>query len=629
MSNLVRLDRETRPYYNFMVSAADIGGQSCFTNVTILLDDVNDNKPIFTQRRYLTSVYEDAPLKKVLLQVKAEDADIGVNRKISYSLITDAQGTFEIEAGTGMISLSKPLNRERKENYTIEVKAQDGGSPPLWSTAVVEVQVLNIHDVPPEFTKDVYHCNVSESARKGTRIITVRAVSRESSRDVITYKILKGPDSRLFRINSKSGIIRVIGKLDYEKTKSYTLTVMASDTGPSVLTSTTSVKIDITDANDNRPVFSEKNYAAKVEENSIVGTFALQVFATDLDTGSNGDIRYSIDRGNSEGRFKINQDTGVISVAGLIDREETSVYQLVIRAFDQGSSPLMAETVARITVTDVNDNPPSLTRNNLTVSLQENSPLQSKVVHLRPHDKDGPGNGSPFTFALISGDTSKFTLHPNGLITKSGAVSLSDGPYVLRILVADSGHPPQSSEITVVVKVVKSVTHPPQVKPLSIYVNLYGSNFNGGVIGRVKGLDADGDKLTFSFVDNPRRTPLRITNEGTVRAKASLSSGITKLNVSVTDGRFTVYTSVTVIVSDITKKLQSNSVTLRLSQMSAGTFVEKNFKKCKDFFARKLLVAPSSIHIWSMQSAYNDLDIVIAATRTNKVCFQCASHRYK
>ena len=623
MSNLVSLDRETRPYYNFMVSAADIGGQACFTNVTILLDDVNDNKPVFTQRRYLTSVYEDAPLKKVLLQVKAEDADIGVNRKITYSMITDAQGTFEIEAGTGMISLSKHLNRERKENYTIEVKAQDGGSPSLWSSALVEVQVLNIHDVPPEFTKDVYHCNVSENARKGKRITTVQAISRESSRDVITYKILKGPDSRLFRINSKSGIIRVIGKLDYEKIKSYTLTVMASDTGPSVLSSTTSVKVDVIDANDNRPVFSEKSYAAKVEENSVVGTFVLQVFATDLDTGSNGAIQYSIESGNGAGRFEINRVTGVISVANSIDREETSAYRLVIRAVDQGSRILMAETVARITVTDVNDNPPSLTRNNLTVSLQENSPLQSKVVHLRPHDRDGPGNGSPFTFALIFGDESKFTLHPNGLITKSGPVSLSDGVYILRILVADNGHPPQSSEITVVVKVVKSVTHPPQVKPLTIYVNLYGSNFNGGVIGRVKGGDPDGDKLAFSLVDPQRRSPLRITSEGTVSAKATLSSGITKLNVSVTDGRFTVYTSVTVIVSDITKKLQSNSVTLRLSQMSAGTFVENNFEKCKDFFAAQLSVPTSNVHIWSMQSAYDDLDVVIAMRRNKKVSQTC------
>ena len=139
--------------YNFMVSAEDRGGQACFSNVTILLDDVNDNSPVFTQAQYRTSVYEDARLNKVLLQVKADDADIGKNRKLSYSLLDTAGGTFSIDSETGVISLKKSLNREKLAKYTLTVQAQDKGVPAKSDTCSVVIQVLNINDVPPEFAE--------------------------------------------------------------------------------------------------------------------------------------------------------------------------------------------------------------------------------------------------------------------------------------------------------------------------------------------------------------------------------------------------------------------------------------------------------------------------------------------
>lgn len=618
MTTLSALDRETRPYYNFMVSAADISGQLCFTNVTIHLDDVNDNHPVFSQRRYIASVYEDAPLRKVLLQVKAEDADVGVNRKITYTLVSNAKGTFEIESGTGMISLTKPLNRERQENYTLQVKAQDGGTPSLSSTAFVEIQVLNINDVPPEFSASVYRCNVSENAREGEKVITVHAINRESSKEDITYRILPGPDSHLFRIRSRSGTIRLKRRLDYEKETSYTLTVQASDSGPPVLTSTVLVKIDVTDANDNAPIFSEKQYLSKVEENSNPGTFVLQVFATDKDTGLNSKIQYSIISGNEEGMFDINEGTGIISVASSIDRESVAEFRLVIRARDQGNPFKETEAVAKITVTDINDNPPTLHQANITESVKESIPLHSTVFRLIPHDKDSPGNGAPFTFTLISGGHGMFAVdQTTGVITNVKPVKRGD--YKLRIQMIDSGHPPQSSEVSLTIRVVESVVHPPVVEPLTIYVNLYNSYFNGGVIGRVKGKDKDGDKLSYAQVKTTHRSSLKIDKEGTVSALQSLASGVHKLNVSITGGGFTVYSHVTVVVSDVTEGFQENSLTLRLYQMTAGTFVEKNFERCKAFFARLLSVAPENVHIWSLQSADNDLDVVVSVKKTRKV----------
>lgn len=618
MITLILLDREKRPFYNFMVSAADIGGQSCFTNVTIHLDDVNDNPPEFTQRHYIASVYEDAPLKKVLLQVKADDPDVGVNRKIIYSLMSNGAGTFEIEAGTGMISLIKHLNRERQDSYSLKVKAQDGGVPSLSSTATVEIKVLNINDVPPEFSSSVYRTNISENAIKGERVVTVRAINRELGKEDITYRILPGPDSHMFRIHSKSGTIRIKRRLDYEKQQVHTLTVEASYSGPPVLTSTASVVIDVIDYNDNTPVFSEREYSSTVEENSNPGTFVLQVFATDKDSNDNSKIQYSILSGNEEGRFVINEGTGILSVAESIDRETASEYTLLVRARDGGNPFRQSETMARITVTDVNDNPPTLPSYNISVNMAENTVLRSTIYQLQPHDKDGPGNGAPFTFTLISGGLLSFTVdQTTGVISNVKAVS--QGDYKLRIQIVDKGHPPQSSEVTVTIKVKESTAHSPKVQPLTIYVNLYNSYFNGGVIGRVKGTDDDGDKVSYSLVRLPPRSSLSVDKKGTVIAQPSLVSGIHNLNVSVTDGRFIVFSNVIVIVSDVTKELQENSLTLRLYQMTGGTFVEKNFEKCKSFLGQFLGVPSNNVLIWSMQSADRDLDVVVSVKKKDQV----------
>ncbi|EDO41767.1 predicted protein, partial [Nematostella vectensis] len=622
MTNLVELDRETRPFYNFMVSAADIGGQACYSNISIHLDDVNDNRPLFSQSSYFTAVYEDAPLKKVLLQVKADDADVGVNRKLTYSLVTDAGGTFTIETGTGIISLEKPLNRELKENYTLNVEVMDGGTPPLSSIATVQIKVLNINDVPPEFSHSIYHGNVSEDAPIGNEVVRVRAVSRESSNDVITYAILRGADSGLFSIDRKNGTIHVNRKLDYETTKLYTLTVEASDAGPPVLRSTSYVRISVTDSNDNGPEFSEKRYSAKVDENSALGTFVLQVFATDRDSGTNAQIKYSIAEGNDAKKFKIVEETGVIKVSGDIDREEVASYRLKVRAQDQGLPPQVADTVVDIEVTDVNDNSPEFSSTNLTTVLSESSLPNAAVIHLRPHDRDALGNGAPYQFTLISGDASRFKLHSNGLITKIGDVSHSDGQYRLRVLVADNGHPPQSTEVSITVKIAESKTHPPNVHPLTVYVNLYGSNLNGGVIGRVKATDKDGDLLHYSLVSSEQSSLLMISDEGTVRARANISPGTYNLNVSVTDKRYTVYSGVTVIVLNITPETQEHSVTLRLGDLSAGTFVEKSLEKCLLFIGKLLDVPAVNIHVWSMQPSDNDLDVVIAVRKRRKGMFK-------
>lgn len=612
LKTATELDREIKASFNFMVSASDSGGLKCFSNITIHLNDVNDNKPTFTQAQYSVSEYEDARVTKVLLQVKADDEDLGLNRKLSYSLIDDAQGTFRIERETGILSLEKPLNRETQEKYKLSVKAQDSGSPALSSTVSLVVLVLNINDVPPKFTKSVYAANVSENARVGTVVTKIQATSVEAAAEEISYTLLQGPDSSLFKMDSKSGEITLRGALDYEKDAHYTLTVQASDVGPPVLTTTATVNIEVTDANDNPPVFSQLLYRVKVDENSPADKFVVQVFASDKDSGKNKVTQYSIVSGDDAGKLKIHPTSGLIQVAAPIDREKTASFALTVRAQDQGSPPLTSEVQVIVDVGDLNDNPPEFSKTDFDVSISESALPGTSVLQLIPEDKDTPENGKPFSFVLLSGGDSKFKLYQDGLITTDGALDQSYGEYVLKIRVQDNGGPPQYSDVTVRVRAVGSATHPPKVQPLNVYLNLYNSQFNGGVVGRVKGEDRDGDLVKFSLVSPSYGVPFEITSEGTIRTIRTVVSSMYHLNVSASDGTYVVYVPVKIDVSDITDKILEHSITLRLAHLGPGTFVEKHFPKFRRFLGELMSIQAQNVHIWSLQSSNTSLDVVFA-----------------
>jgi len=292
---------------------------------------------------------------------------------------------------------------------------------------------------------------------------------------------------------------------------------------------------------------------------------------------------------------------------------------MTVRAQDQGVPPLSSETKVHVTINDLNDNPPEFSNTNFTVSISETAPVGKTVIFLRPHDRDGHGNGGPFTFRRIQGDETKFRLQKNGIITKVGPLDHRDGEHKFKIRVFDSGEPPKYTDKTVTISVVEGVTHPPAVEPLTVYLKLYGSQFNGGVIGSVKGSDSDGDLLSYSIVAPRAGSPFTITTDGVISAFSNVPSQIYRLNVSVTDGKYFTYAPVEILVSDITEDILTHSLTLRLSDLGPGTFVENNLAIFRDYLGVLLNVPAVNVHIWNLQSSESSLDVVFAVMKRVKV----------
>lgn len=101
------LDREIHSRYQLQITAQDRGtpvSHQGTCNITIIVEDENDNNPRFDLAKYMTTIPEDIAIGTSILTVKATDADLGLNAHIDYSLANETQWLFNIDSRTGVIT---------------------------------------------------------------------------------------------------------------------------------------------------------------------------------------------------------------------------------------------------------------------------------------------------------------------------------------------------------------------------------------------------------------------------------------------------------------------------------------------------------------------------------------------
>lgn len=97
---------------------------------------------MWDQDQFLTSVSEDSAIGSIVTKVHAIDLDLSENRKISYSLLKSNSDHFTIDSRTGIVSLSKGLDREIRDSFNLTVRAMDSGHPRLTAVTNLVVRVL-------------------------------------------------------------------------------------------------------------------------------------------------------------------------------------------------------------------------------------------------------------------------------------------------------------------------------------------------------------------------------------------------------------------------------------------------------------------------------------------------------
>uniref|UniRef100_A0A182MY58 Uncharacterized protein n=1 Tax=Anopheles dirus TaxID=7168 RepID=A0A182MY58_9DIPT len=437
------LDRELKALYNLSVSAIDLGQPPLSNAATLIINvqDINDNPPEFTSKHYFASVPEINTIGSEILKVLATSKDTGINAEIMYSIIGgNEHRKFTINNKTGVLSLADTLDYERARDYFLTIQAMDGGTPPLSNLATVNISVTDSNDNHPQFTQNSYNARIREDAQRGDRILQVRANDLDSEDNGrVSYTIERGDRMEQFAIEEDTGYISVAGTLDRESISNYVLEVQARDHGVPTLTAYVLVNVEISDANDNPPMFTQQNYTTVVQEDKQIGHTLLKFEVTDADTAPNA-APYTFDfkSGNEAGSFRIEQD-GILRTATRFNSKIRDSYHLQVRVFDNGTPPLYSDTWVLVKVIEESQYPPVITPLDISInSFLDEYPggVIGKVYATDQDQYDTLTYGLAPTVGVLYSPTNLFNISKNdGVIYAYPRLDVGD--YRVNVTVTD------------------------------------------------------------------------------------------------------------------------------------------------------------------------------------------------
>uniref|UniRef100_A0A8C7P4Y4 FAT atypical cadherin 1a n=1 Tax=Oncorhynchus mykiss TaxID=8022 RepID=A0A8C7P4Y4_ONCMY len=512
----IPFDREAQDTFDLVVEVTreDASAEVAHILVTVIVEDVNDNQPMFVNLPYQALVQVDAEEGQAIRQVTAVDGDVGQNAEIHYHL-KEHHKHFQISP-SGEISLKQQLDKDSlNSEFVINVVAKDAGEPAL--SAEVEVPITIVNKAMPVFEKAFYSIEIPENIQLHTPVVHVQATDSEGPK--IVYTISEGDAFSQFSINFNTGVVHVIQPLDFEAHPAYKLSVRATD---SLTGAHADVFVDIIleDVNDNPPVFQLKSYNANVSEASFIGTAVLQVAATDSDTGNNKMLFYQLveDKEKSSDYFSIDRDLGIIWTARMLDQEEKQQHKLTVRTVDGGVPALSSDVTVTIDVTDLNDNAPVFTERSYKATVSELAPRDYFVTHVQASDADSSDTGR-LEFSILSGNKDQnFAMDKNtGAIVISNHRKLQMEPlYNLNVSVSDGVF---RTSAMVKVTVNGANFHNPTFPQLDYVVELTENSPVGTLVAEAKATDKDAGtygSLTYHIVNDFAKDKFSVNENGEI-----------------------------------------------------------------------------------------------------------------
>ncbi|XP_032384182.1 protocadherin-10b isoform X3 [Etheostoma spectabile] len=472
------LDREQQAAHRYVLTAVD-GGQPPRTGTALLVVrvlDSNDNVPVFEQPVYTVSLSENAPAGTLVIQLNATDLDEGQNGEIVYSfsnhISSRVKDLFSIDARTGRIEVRGEVDFEESSLYQIFVQAKDLGPNAVAAHCKVLVKVSDANDNAPEITFSTVTESVSEAAAPGTVIALLSVTDRDAEENgQVHVEILGDVPFKLKSSFRNYFTIVTDGPLNREHADSYSVTVVARDKGTPSLTASKSIRVQVSDENDNAPTFTQSVYDVYVTENNVPGAYIHAVTALDPDAGQNALISYSILECDIQGMsvktyVSINEETGYLYALRSFDYEQLKDFTFTVQARDAGSPQLFSNATVKVIIVDQNDNAPLVlaplgkngTAREPLPRSAEPGYLVTRIVAMDADD----GENARLSYSIQRGnENGMFRMDwRTGELRTARRVSVKRDPqqmYELLVEVRDHGQPPLSSSASVLVLLVDSV----------------------------------------------------------------------------------------------------------------------------------------------------------------------------
>ncbi|XP_075061015.1 protocadherin gamma-B2-like [Mixophyes fleayi] len=420
---------------------------------------------------------------------------------------------FNVNLQTGDLNIADRIDREglcgTQQSCFLNLEAVIENPLHLYS---IKVEIQDVNDNSPHFSKSIFDLEVSELVLPGTRFALGTAKDPDLGNNSLQgYKLSDNDYFILGEKLNRDGKIHpelVLDKpLDHEKQNYFELILTAFDGGRPVRSGTALIKITVLDVNDNFPIFSQDTYQVTLNENIPNGFLILQLNATDEDEGSYAEILYSLSdiSENTHQLFAIDPLKGDIVVTGKLDYEITDSYEFTVEAKDGGG--LAAHCKVFILITDVNDNAPEITITSLSGSIPEDSPPGTVIALVNIYDMDTGENGEvageiigKLPFHLLPSSTSYYKLVTSTTLDRECA-----SEYNITVKASDRGSPALSVTKTITLSISDVNDNPPAFEKSNYIVYIQENNLPGTSVYGIHASDLDykeNAKITFSIVTN-------------------------------------------------------------------------------------------------------------------------------
>ncbi|KAJ1128053.1 hypothetical protein NDU88_006440 [Pleurodeles waltl] len=528
-----------------------------FHRLEVEIVDINDNAPLFPASESRFTVAETT-LPGTRFPVEgAFDADIGTNSVCTYSVNSNDFIGLKTESsdckGKSIeLVLKKPLDREQQAEHHVTITAADGGTPKRSGTSEIIINVQDANDNPPVFDREEHTVKVPENTAVGTLLIRVNATDLdEGANGQIFYSFSSRTLSsvkHLFIIDAENGEIRIIGFLDFEESNMHELYVQAQDRGSPSMNAHCKILVEVIDLNDNAPEVEVTSMSSQVKEDAQPGLVIALFTVTDKDSGVNGEVRCHVTNVLPFAIESKYQNFYSLFVKEPLDREAASEYNVTVLATDGGSPSLSVMKTIVVSVSDVNDNPPTFSESSYVTSVPENNVPGSHVIQVSALDPD-TGDNAQVRYSLLENSVdivsilSLFSVHPEtGVINALQPFDFEKLQVLhFRVEAKDHGSPSLSGITNVTVFIQDLNDNPPTIfqtgsgsagSEATILVPRSASS--GHIATKVRAIDADSGHnawLSYEFKDSIMGTPFRIgRHTGEISLKQTLGESYPEIN---------------------------------------------------------------------------------------------------
>ncbi|XP_061644765.1 protocadherin beta-16-like [Phyllopteryx taeniolatus] len=354
-------DHETTSLHRFDITAKDKGNPKMegHSGVEIKIVDVNDNAPEIILTSLTSPVPEDSAIGTVVALISTRDPDSKDNGKVTLRLSSESPFQLKGDSASNRYSLvtNEPLDRERNQQYSVELSATDDGNPPLSSAKQIVVQLFDVNDNAPVFSQPHYNIYLNENSAPGHILCSVSASDPDAGQNAkVSYSLLEtkaaeapaASSSAYVYVNAENGSIYSMRSFDYEKVKVFEVGVEAKDRGSPSLSSNATVHVFILDQNDNAPaVIYPSPHAAshlRAPRSAKAGHLLTKVTAVDADSGHNAWISYKVAEATDASLFALSLYTGEVRTKRAVSEHDDSSQRLIVAVEDDGE-PVRSATV--------------------------------------------------------------------------------------------------------------------------------------------------------------------------------------------------------------------------------------------------------------------------------------------